>query len=283
MSRTISVFVVVLAVLAGCSASVEAQPRATLILTSGDRVSGLLADLGGYDFTMVVGGEERNIAKGQVAVVDLIGGGENIPTGDTSRMQAGRHLVCLRGGDIFYGTLRDISSNTFRMTFDTPDGPRTLHAGDVSRIYMARWVGMPEAGVQQQQQPQRQPELQQGTRGVPVPARRCWTDTGFYVASGQYVSFSATGEIQLSDDPEDVSTAAGSKQGRYAPNAPLPGDLAGAFIGRVGNGRAFGIGDQTQPLPMPGAGQLWVGINDDNCGDNRGEFRVEINVSSRLR
>jgi hypothetical protein len=51
---------------------------------------------------------------------------------------------------------------------------------------------------------------------------------------------------------------------------------AGALIGRVGQGRPFGIGDQRQSLGMPGAGPLWLGINDDNCGDNRGEFRVQI-------
>jgi hypothetical protein len=29
---------------------------------------------------------------------------------------------------------------------------------------------------------------------------------------------------------------------------------------------------------MPASGQLWLGINDDNCGDNRGQFRVQINI-----
>ena len=71
---------------------------------------------------------------------------------------------------------------------------------------------------------------------------------------------------------------AGSRTGRTSPNAPIPGALVGALIGRVGNGRPFGIGNQTTALGMPGAGMLFLGINDDNCGDNSGQFRVEINV-----
>jgi hypothetical protein len=57
-----------------------------------------------------------------------------------------------------------------------------------------------------------------------------------------------------------------------SPGAPIPGALAGALIGRVGNGQPFAIGDQTIALPMPAAGQLFLGINDDHCADNRGQF-----------
>jgi hypothetical protein len=49
--------------------------------------------------------------------------------------------------------------------------------------------------------------------------------------------------------------------------------LAGALIGRVGNSQPFGIGDQKTALGMPATGQLFLGINDDHCGDNRGQFR----------
>jgi hypothetical protein len=29
---------------------------------------------------------------------------------------------------------------------------------------------------------------------------------------------------------------------------------------------------------MPATGQLWLGVNDDHCEDNRGQFKVQINV-----
>jgi hypothetical protein len=60
--------------------------------------------------------------------------------------------------------------------------------------------------------------------------------------------------------------------------APLPTSLAGALIGRIGNGRPFGIGNQTS-IPAPAAGQLFLGINDGQLDDNSGEFRVEITRS----
>jgi len=97
------------------------------------------------------------------------------------------------------------------------------------------------------------------------------------VRQGQRVTFLGTGEIQLSADPNDIAGVAGARNGRLSAGAPIPGALVGALIGRIGNGRPFGIGNQTVALTMPASGQLWLGINDDNCPDNRGQFKVQIN------
>ena len=43
--------------------------------------------------------------------------------------------------------------------------------------------------------------------------------------------------------------------GRTTPNAPIPGALAGALIGRIDNGRPFGIGNQTS-IVAPASGLL---------------------------
>ena len=109
-----------------------------------------------------------------------------------------------------------------------------------------------------------------------MPASQRWTNTGFTVQQGQPVRFSATGQVILSQDNNDTATPAGSTTGRYAGGAPSHNVLAGALIGRIGNGAPFGIGGQTQALPMPGSGQLFLGVNDDNLNDNRGEFRVQV-------
>ena len=93
------------------------------------------------------------------------------------------------------------------------------------------------------------------------------------------MTFIGSGEIQLSTDPNDIAGVAGSRTGRMSPGAPIPGALAGALIGRVGNGQPFGIGDQKIGITMPASGQLWLGINDDQCGDNRGQFKVQITFS----
>ena len=79
--------------------------------------------------------------------------------------------------------------------------------------------------------------------------------------------------------PGSFSTC--SKTGRKAANAPVPNVLAGALIGRIGtNGQPFAIGSGVS-VPMPAAGQLFLGINDDGLDDNQGEFRVDITRTNR--
>jgi hypothetical protein len=111
-----------------------------------------------------------------------------------------------------------------------------------------------------------------------VSGREQWTPTGIYVQKGQIITLKTTGEVQLSGDSNDVATANGAKAQRYAARAPLPRVLAGALIGKVGNGRPFGIGMQAA-IPAPASGQLILGINDDTLNDNQGEFRVEIQTA----
>ena len=114
--------------------------------------------------------------------------------------------------------------------------------------------------------------------GVRVPATSSWVATGITVRKGDVVLFTTTGEVQLSDNAADRAQPAGTN--RMARFAPLPTVNAGALIGRVGgNGQPFGIGDQAS-VPMPDDGMLYLAVNDDERGDNAGEFIV---VATRRR
>ena len=99
------------------------------------------------------------------------------------------------------------------------------------------------------------------------------------VSRGERVAFTAEGEVQLSGEGDDKASAAGSLKGRLAANAPMPNVLAGALIGRIGNGAPFAIGNQTVPLPMPADGLLWLGINDDATADNSGQLVVTMRIT----
>jgi len=77
----------------------------------------------------------------------------------------------------------------------------------------------------------------------------------------------------LSDNASDRARAAGTP--RTAAGAPLPSVHAGALIGRIDNGQPFGIGNQAS-VPMPNAGILYLAVNDDERGDNAGEFVVTL-------
>jgi hypothetical protein len=164
------------------------------------------------------------------------------------------------------------------LTFQTSTGNRDVNSSELSRVYLARWQGMPESAGAVQLPGQVSPPLDQGGEGMTIPANPCWTNTNRSVRRGQRVTFNGSGEIQLSADRNDIAGVGGSRTGRTSPNAPIPGALAGALIGRVGNSRPFEIGNQQSALAMPASGQLWLGNNDDHCGDNLGQFRVRINI-----
>ena len=88
------------------------------------------------------------------------------------------------------------------------------------------------------------------------------------------VRFQSSGEIVFTNS-NDRAGVAGSPAHKYVGGAPIPGALAGALIGRIGNGQPFGIGDQTT-IRMPGSGTLYLGVNDANVGDHSGQVQVLI-------
>jgi hypothetical protein len=277
MARRVSALVL-LGILVAVTASlvVAAAPTVTLVLRSGEKVRGELIDLGGVGYTVRVGGSERRIAAGDVAVIDFTGA--PFRPAELERVRQGQAIAVFHSGDVFEGRLVDIGgTDPLRMTFSTSGGNRDVNSSELSRVYLSRWQGMPE-GSGATTLPGEAPGLAQGGEGMTIPANPCWTNTARSVRQGQRVTFSGSGEIQLSADRNDIASVAGSRTGRTSSNAPIPGALAGALIGRVGNSRPCGIGDQKTALPMPASGQLWLGINDDSCGDNRGQFKVQISI-----
>lgn len=246
-----------------------AQENATLVLRSGERVSGQLIDLNASGFQLKVNGQDRTIAKGDVAIVEFTGG--NMSSSDWAKVNQGQHVAWLRNGQTVTGELYDVGGTSpLRLTFKTDGGERDLNSNEVTRIVLARTNNAPAATTGTTSGDQ---------KGITVSARQAWTPTGINVRRGQTVTFNTTGEIKLGPEATDVATAAGSTAGRNAVNGPLPQSLAGALIGKIGvNGKPFGIGNQTS-VPMPADGLLFLGINDGELNNNEGEFRVEISTS----
>ena len=255
----------------------QAQENATLTLRSGEKISAQLVDLGGVGFTVRVNGQERQIPTNDVAVIDFTGG--NMTNEDWAKVGSGQHVIWLRSGETITGNLYDIGGSTpLRLTLHTPSGERVVGSNEVARIVLAR-TDAAVAGTTGSATSTANLQSASGT-GLVVSAKQAWTPTGINVRRGDVLTFNTTGEIQLSGDATDVAGSAGAKSQRYAPNAPLPRNFAGALIGRIGNGAPFPIGNQTS-VTMPAAGQLFLGINDDGFDDNVGEFRVEIRRGNR--
>jgi hypothetical protein len=248
------------------AAMAQAQDNATLTLRSGEKVSGRLVDLGGVGYTVSVNGQERHIKQNDVAAIDFTGGG--VSDADFAKF-TGTSQVVLKNGQTIDGQLYDISgSSPKKLTIKTSSGDRELSSSEVARIIIAK----PDNAV-----PTTGASTLPANAGanITVSASQAWTSTGITVRQGQTLTFNTSGEIQLSGDGNDKATPAGSTTGKHAQRAAMPRELAGALIGKIGNGRPFGIGNQTS-IVAPASGVLFLGVNDDSFNDNQGSYQVTV-------
>lgn len=259
--RTIAgaVLSLVLAVSVG---RIAAQVPATLVLRSGERLSGQLVDLGRAGFTIQVGGQDRQVATNDVVAVEFTGGS---PSNDVrTRLRAGQPVVVLRSGEIVEGRLNDVGGTSpLRLSVDTASGPRDFTSNDVAQIYLA---ALPS---------EQSPAASGGA--IRVAADQEWVHTGVIVRRGERVTFRASGDIMAG--PGASAGPAGSPILK-SPNYPVPTAQGGALIAKVGDpGRPFLVGSNTNPIPMPTDGELLLGINDDGFGDNSGAFSVLVTTT----
>ena len=269
----------ILAAVAACAlvVSTQAQESATLVMRSGEKVTGQLVDMGGVGFTIRVNGQERQVPTNDVAVIDFTGGGD-LPEAESNRAAGGAQTVWLRNGQAIDGQLYDIAGTSpLRITLKTSSGDRQLASSEIGRIVLAR----PSASAPTSGSSSSTPGIPEGT-GVAVSGTQAWTPTGMTVRQGDRLTFNATGEVRLSTDAADVANANGSRSGRKVAASPVPAAAAGALIARVGNGAAFPIGE-SGTVTMPSNGQLFLGINDDHVGDNSGGYRVQIQRQGNRR
>lgn len=112
---------------------------------------------------------------------------------------------------------------------------------------------------------------------LPVALDRPWIDTGVYLAQGQSVTVTARGTMNWytgSCNGKCLSTPAG---------IPCPGGgpkrlglTCLSLIGLIGvSGRPFYVGDSLT-FTTPAAGELFLGVNDDNVADNTGDWTATI-------
>lgn len=277
LKRMFSVFVLSLSV-----SAVLAQgptPNVTVQLRDGTKIDGRIEEMlpDGTLFLRVSQHDQRRIPLNTIALIDRVGGASGLPDTELREAAGSQHLLLLAGGGSVKGRLVAIrgaqgsaqGNEPRTYVFRTDDGERTYSMGQVARIYTGSY---PFAAITGNVAPGLDPAID--TPGsVRVPANAGWVSTGMRVRRGDVISFNTTGEVQLSDNASDRARSAGTP--RTAPGAPLPNVYAGGLIGRVGNGAAFGIGDQTR-VPMPNDGILYLAVNDDERADNSGAFVVTL-------
>jgi hypothetical protein len=293
MRSKLAVAVVLVAVLS-VAIALWAAERGTFILRNGQRESGVLsahtesrANLfnGFFNLGDMPGGtgnlREKAFPQDQVAVIDLAGGQPSVEElSQLNRMNGQPHLLVMRGGRSVPGRFDNIVGG------DTVVFANQRYAvRDVARVYLdidaAKTIFNVRPDPPALGNDRGQADQSDGA-GIRVFAKRPWTDTGVTVRRGQRIRFLSTGQIWFAELDSAVAGPDGnpSFRGRRR-DYPVPDAPVGALVGRIGDGRPFGIGSQTQPLVMPDDGVLYLGVNDANYDDNRGAFRVEITVLRR--
>ncbi len=118
-----------------------------------------------------------------------------------------------------------------------------------------------------------------GTGTVTVPANQPWTDTGIFLHAGDVVTISATGTASMGAGwppmpPAGRPPDCGGRQGFPAPQVPC-----WSLIGRLGeDGPVFYVGSGTT-FGVPKDGELFLGVNDDQIGDNSGSWTATVAVN----
>lgn len=281
MSKRKIVITLALAALTLPSASLaQHEHRATVLLRNGDRVAGNIDGIGnGAVYVRRSQSDQPKIGVGDVAVIDFVGGAQGLPETELSIARGSEHLLLLKDGSSLRGQFvalmadSDTSNEPHTLAFRAAGGEQKIALDRVARLYMGNFPGAgpaaPAAGVPAVSQP------------VPAGAVRVggnagWVPTSIRVNKGDRVTFTASGQVQLSDNPSDTAEPAGAMSQRRAAGSPLPQNFAGALIARVGNSATFPIGNNSAPIVMPADGQLFLSVNDDELGDNRGEFIVQV-------
>jgi hypothetical protein len=265
--------------------SAQAQDRATVQLRDGSKFEGRVEEMtGGELFVRVSQNDQRRVPVGSVALIDRVGGASGLPDTELREAAGSQHLLLLSNGSSLRGQLVAIrggqgsaNENEPRAYVFRADGQeRSFTSDQVSRVYMGQYPFASITGSTTAPTENSAAGLDPGAvvpGAIRVPAAAGWVATGMRVRRGEVISFSTTGEVQLSESGADRARSAGAS--RTAPGAPLPNVAAGALIGRVGNSQAFGIGNQTS-VPMPFDGMLYLAVNDDERSDNAGEFVVTM-------
>ena len=275
--------IAIAAVWLGFGAVTAAQDRATVQMRDGSKFEGRIEELtaNGELFVRVSQHDQRRVNVSSVALIDKAGGASGLPDTEIREATGSQHLLLLTNGSSVKGQLLAIrggqgsanESQPRQYVFRSSDGrEQTFGPEQVARVYLGTYPFAAATG--NTNAPAAQQPTADGGATFRVPASGGWVSTGMRVRSGEIIGFNTSGEVQLSNDPNDRGRSAGASRmpGR---NATLANVNAGALIGRVGNSEPFGIGDQSS-VPMPATGILYLIVNDDSRRDNSGEFVVSI-------
>jgi hypothetical protein len=266
----------------------EAQVTTTVVLKSGERHSGQNLSYRIDRARVAVRtspNAEPTFPEDQVAFVEFAGG-----IAPTNLGLNGQEAVVLRDGAVLRGNLVEMGHGTngdlstpFLVIIDTDSGQKRLDAGQVARVYFSGGdtasAGSSAGGGRARDEAivaaasNRTKRIDQH---VTVGATQAWTATGIQVRRNEQVTIAGSGQVDIASGGVPAGVTGGND---INPGNPVATAKTGALIGKIGNGRPFLIGERTT-LRATDNGQLMLGVNDSNHGDNSGAFEVDVVVNS---
>jgi hypothetical protein len=272
----------------------------TFVMKNGERIAGTFSYNHTDHYQLIVNGRERDFPSDDIAMVAFVAGDPSereismLPDSENPP-ELDRHTLVLRSGEAIRGKIYDFRDGTLIMDIRADDR-RTYKFGDIARLYIsapgARAVfkaseprsRTPDARIADQIQ---RGGVRRGGGGdvvagqtrIRVEGNVAWTDTGILVNTNDQVRFTATGEVKI--DAGNMAGPAGRAGASSREVYPVRNTAPGALIGRVGDGRPFAIGSNTEPIVMPASGTLFLGINDNHVPDNGGAFEVRVQRTVR--
>jgi hypothetical protein len=273
-----------IALTVGSTSIASAANRVTVVLRSGEKISGDLdGQVNDRIYIRKSVEEQPKIPVDQIMLIEVGDNAANLPDSEVNEARGDTHLLVMQDGSKVKGHFVRIEGpeGSLDIQFKTDAGEtKAVPVSQVRRLYLGNYK---DATSTSSSPSGSTTSVGAGERVISVPATAQWVDTGITVRQGDKVTFAASGEITLSADANDKAKPGGSVTQRRAPNAPVLDTSAGALIGRIGRnaraaaGPAFAIGDNKE-MNMPSTGRLFLGVNDDHVGDNNGQFEVRIKV-----
>lgn len=112
-------------------------------------------------------------------------------------------------------------------------------------------------------------------RRVKLNGNTKWLNTGINLKTGQNILFSISGAIYISNNKKVFQN--GELNVKWNKNKQLPVQPTGAVIAKIGEtGKPFYVGNNKTPIKSKEKGTLFIGVNDFNFNDNKGDFIVKI-------
>jgi hypothetical protein len=276
-------FVSTIAIVACAGAFVVAAERATFILTTGERKAGPVVYHGSNNENLINGylnlgvdnGPDLTFPIDQVAVIDFVGG--RPPATELQAVGSGQSIA-LRSGSVEQGRFVNIIGGNTVKWQDQSGNTRDIPISQVSRIYLNPQSAMTAFRANRSMAVGTVGQQQLEPGAVRVEANQPWTSTGISVKKGDRISFRTTGQVAFARGDGQLAGPDGNDSSRN-PAFPVVSMPVGGLIGKIGNGPAFAIGSNSQPLVMQTDGVLMLGVNDTEYSDNSGFFSVVVTKS----